>query len=106
MLRSAIRRISALERSIRIPITAERFQALVEERMRLTGASLDDASQSLIIALSEQDLERLSEEFMRAASGGDPVKLARLKRLAALDAGVPVDAEFAAGDTAFHAIGR
>jgi hypothetical protein len=80
----------------KFPITAERFEALVEERMRFTGASVAAASRSLIVALSEQDLDRLSEKLMQRASGGDPVKIAELKHRAALVAGLPMDAEFEA----------
>jgi hypothetical protein len=63
MLSGVKRRISLLECSIQLPITAERLVALVEERVRLTGASFGDASQSLIVSLSDQDLDRLAEEL-------------------------------------------
>lgn len=67
MLSSAKRRMLVLERSIHLPITAERFLALVEERVRLTGANFDEASQSVIVSLSDQDLDRLTEEFEHSA---------------------------------------
>jgi len=44
----------------------------VEERVRLTGASFDDASQSLIVSLSDQDLECLTEELEQRATNGTP----------------------------------
>jgi hypothetical protein len=69
MLSSAKRRISLLEHSIQLPITAQRFLVLVEERVRLTGASFDDASQSLIVSLNDQDLDCLAEEFERRGFG-------------------------------------
>jgi hypothetical protein len=43
MLSSTKRRMSVLERSIQIPITAEIFVARVQERARLTGASFEEA---------------------------------------------------------------
>jgi hypothetical protein len=43
MLSSAKRRMSALERSIHLPLTADRFLARVEEVIRLTGASSNEA---------------------------------------------------------------
>jgi hypothetical protein len=50
MLSSTKRRISLLERSIELPITAERFLASVQDRVRFTGESLDDAFRSLLIS--------------------------------------------------------
>jgi hypothetical protein len=47
MLSTAKRRIVVLERSIHIPMTGERFFDSVQERVRLTGASFHDATQSL-----------------------------------------------------------
>jgi hypothetical protein len=71
MLNSAKRRISVLERSIPLPITADRIMASAQERVRLTGASLDDALQSLMVSLSAEDLNRLVEEFLQNAYGDD-----------------------------------
>jgi hypothetical protein len=65
MLNSAKRRISILERSIELPMTAERFFASVQERARLTGASLDDAFRSLLVSLSDENLERIVEELTK-----------------------------------------
>jgi len=72
MLSSAKRRMLVLERSIHLPITAARFLSLVEERVRLTGASFDDASQSLIVSLNDQDLYCLTEELEQRATNGTP----------------------------------
>jgi len=72
MLSSAKRRMLVLERSIHLPITAARFLSLVEERVRLTGASFDDASQSLIVSLSDQDLDCPTEELEQRATNGTP----------------------------------
>jgi hypothetical protein len=71
MLSSAKRRISLLERSIQLPMTAERFGSLVEERMRLTGISVEEASQSLISTLSVENLDRLEKELMQRVFGNE-----------------------------------
>ena len=65
MLSSAKRRISLLERSIELPMTFERFKSLIEERMRLTGMGVEEASQSLIDSLSVENLGRLEKELMQ-----------------------------------------
>jgi len=65
MLTSTKRRISILERSIELPITAERFLASVQERARLTGASLEEAFQSLLPSLGDRNLERLEQELIQ-----------------------------------------
>ena len=70
MLTSTKRRISILERSIELPITAERFLASVQERARLTGATLEEAFQSLLPSLSDGNLERLESELKQRY--GDP----------------------------------
>ena len=71
MLSSTKRRMSVLERSIQIPITAEIFVARAQERARLTGASFEEAFQSLIPSLTTRDLECVAEEFMQATCGDD-----------------------------------
>jgi len=71
MLSNTKRRMSVLERSIQIPITAEILLARAEERARLTGASLDEAFQSLIASVATRDLERVGEEFMQLTCGDD-----------------------------------
>jgi hypothetical protein len=71
MLSSAKRRMSALERSIHLPITADRFLARVEEVIRLTGASSDEAFRLQMAPLSEHELEHLIEEFLERACGDD-----------------------------------
>jgi hypothetical protein len=62
MLTSAKRRISILERSIELPMTAERFFAGVQERVRLTVASFEEAFQTLLRSLSDGNLDRLEKE--------------------------------------------
>jgi hypothetical protein len=71
MLASTKRRMSILERSIQIPLTVERAMAQVQERVRLTGASCEDAFQSLIRSLSVEDLDRLAEEFTELGFGDE-----------------------------------
>ena len=65
MLSSTKRRISVLECSIPIPITADVLLTRAQERARLTGATFEEAFQSLIPSLSTLDLERLADEFLQ-----------------------------------------
>ena len=65
MLSSTKRRISLLERSIELPMTAERFLASVQEYVRLTGADSDEARQLLRVSLSDENLGRLGEELVQ-----------------------------------------
>ena len=67
MLSSTKRRMSVLERSIRIPITTDILLARAEERARLKGASFEDALQSLVPSLRDRDLECVAEELMQLA---------------------------------------
>ncbi len=46
----------------------ERFSSV---QRGLTGASFDEAFQSLIVLLSDRDLESVAEEFMQLACGDD-----------------------------------
>jgi hypothetical protein len=69
MLNSAKRRISALERMIELPITAERFFASVEQRVRLTGASFDEVFRSSLISLSDENLDRIKKELTQRVFG-------------------------------------
>ena len=50
-------------------ITAGRFFASVRERARLTGASLEEALQSLLPSLSDRNLERLEKELIQRGFG-------------------------------------
>jgi hypothetical protein len=71
MLSSTKRRISLLERSIQLPMTAERFAALVEERMRFTGMSVEEASKSVIGSLSLENLDRIEKELSQRVFDND-----------------------------------
>lgn len=74
MLSSTKRRMSVLERSIQIPITAEIFLARAEERARLTGASFEEAFRSLPepLARDEGALARFYNE-VRIARRSPPI---------------------------------
>jgi hypothetical protein len=69
MLSSTKRRISLLERSIELPITAEHFLASVEERVRLTGANFDELFRSSLVSLSDENLARLETEVTQRLIG-------------------------------------
>ena len=80
MLSSTKRRMAVLERSIQIPITAKILLARAEERVRLTGASFDEALQSLIPSLTTLDLECIAEEFLERTVGDDMEARESLRR--------------------------
>jgi hypothetical protein len=84
MLSSTKRRISTLERSIQVPMTAERFLARVEEFSRLTSATPDEAFQSVASSLDQPALDRLAEEFMQLACGDDLAAREEITRLATI----------------------
>jgi hypothetical protein len=78
MLSSTKRRISALERSIELPITEGRFLAGVQNQVRWTGASFDEVLRSSLASLSYENLCRLEEEVtQRLISGGLAIDGAR-----------------------------
>ena len=52
MLQGTKRRLAMLERSIELPLTAERVLALVEERVRLTGASRNDVIDAMAASMT------------------------------------------------------
>jgi hypothetical protein len=52
MLQSAKRRLAMLKRSIELPLSAERVLALVEERVRFTGASRNDVIDAMAASMT------------------------------------------------------
>jgi hypothetical protein len=65
------RRMSVLERSIHIPMTADRFLARAEEVVRLTGSSIDEAFRSLVASLKDHELDHLTDELLDQIFGDD-----------------------------------
>ena len=65
MLRGIKGRLSKLEQSMRPPTTVDRFLATIEVHARLTGLSQKAALQALVVTLSDEDLEHLSQELQR-----------------------------------------
>jgi hypothetical protein len=97
MLSSTKRRISVLECSIPIPITADVLLTRAQERARLTGATFEEAFQSLIPSLSTLDLERLADEFLQLTCGDDmEARNEVMQRAMMTDAGSDEDDEQAA----------
>jgi len=82
MLSSTKRRMSVLERSIHIPMTADRLLARVEEIVRLTGASTDEAFRSLMAPLKDHELNHLIEEILEQLFGDDIAAREEFKRIA------------------------
>ena len=71
MLQGAKRRLALLERSIELPLTAERVVALIEERVRLTGASRDDVIDALADSMSSENRNRVIDPLVLQAFKGD-----------------------------------
>ncbi len=71
MLQSAKRRLSVLERCIELPVTAERALALVEERVRLTGASRNDVIQALANSMTAEKRNSVVDALVLKAFQGD-----------------------------------
>lgn len=71
MLRGVSRRISTLERSIPLAMTAELFWAHAEKYARRNGTSCEAATEALAAALSDDELDRLTSEFEQIAFGSD-----------------------------------
>ncbi len=64
MLRNSMkRRLTILERSIELTITADRFMRCVEDHMRLTGVNFEDAARSVMAPFSVQKLDSLVGEL-------------------------------------------
>ena len=72
--------MAVLERSIQLPITADIFLTRAQERARLTGASFEEAIQSLIVSLTTRDLECVGEEFMQRSFGNNTEAREAFKR--------------------------
>jgi hypothetical protein len=51
-------------------MTVERFVISVQERARLTDASLGDAFRSLLVSLSDENLGRIEEELTKRDAKG------------------------------------
>ena len=77
MLRAVDRRLSSLERCIRLPMTAVLFWARAHDQVRRTGTSLDATFESIARELSDSDLERLGADLEQIIFGGDTAKRVR-----------------------------
>jgi hypothetical protein len=71
MLQSAKRRLATLERSIELSLTGKRVLAQVQERVRLTGASFEEAADSIGESLSRDNLNRIVDELLCDEFDGD-----------------------------------
>jgi hypothetical protein len=74
------RRLAILERSIELPITAERFKSCVEDHMRLTGVNFSDAVNFVIAGFSVEKLNSLAEKLLDAGFGADTAAKEEWKR--------------------------
>jgi hypothetical protein len=87
MLGTVDRRISSLERGIRLPMTAELFWTRAHDQVRRTGSTLDAAFESIARELSDSDLERLGTELEQIVFGGDTAARDEAKRKVLIAAG-------------------
>ena len=70
MLQGTKRRLAMLERSIELPLTAERVLALVEERVRLTGASRNDVIDAMAASMTSEKRHRVIDVLVLKAFKG------------------------------------
>ena len=71
MLRTINRRIARIELTIPIPMTRDRFVALVHRDMKRTGESLEAVIGALIKDLDDRELDSLRAECEYAMFGCD-----------------------------------
>jgi hypothetical protein len=71
MINNIRRRLSRVEESIPVPITAERFYSLACQHAKRTGGSVESAVAVLAKNLSDSDLDSVASEFERIAFGDD-----------------------------------
>src|SRR5271167_1281227 len=77
---SVRRRLSSLERCIRLPMTADLFWIRAQEQVRRTGLSLSAAFESIAQELSDAELDRLASELEQIVFGGDTAARDAAKR--------------------------
>jgi hypothetical protein len=97
MLRGVRRRISHLEESIPLAITAERFLARAHGYARRAGGSVESAIATIAQELSDSELHSLTDEFEQIAFGSDIAARDAAKREVYAEAGYP-DWTSAAGE--------
>jgi hypothetical protein len=89
MQRGIGRRITMLERSIPVPMTADLFLARAEKHARRTGTSLETAIQSLVGSVTDDELDHLAAVFERVVFGDDTAARDAAKRKVFAAAGYP-----------------
>jgi len=90
MLSSIRRRLSRVEESLPLPVTAERFYARAQRLARRTGGRVWDAIATLAKDLSDGELDSITAEFERLAFGSDTAACEAAKREVFAAAGYPV----------------
>src|ERR1700689_3361918 len=90
MLRSFGRRLSRLEESIPLPLTAERFLARAYQQARRAGSSYDSAVQVLARDLSDDELGSVTAEFEHMLYGSDTAARDAARQATLAAAGYPV----------------
>jgi hypothetical protein len=64
------RRLFALERTVPVPLTAQRYFEHIEQRVQRMGLSREEATKSLLAEMSLDDLNHLSAELEQIVFGG------------------------------------
>lgn len=89
MLHSIRRRLSRVEESLPLPITADRFQARVHRLAKCNSGNFDSARADLLKNLSDGELDSLTAELEQIAFGSDTAARDAAKREALAAAGYP-----------------
>jgi hypothetical protein len=71
MMNNIRRRLSRVEESIPVPLTAERFYARACQHAKRTDGNIESAVALLAKDLSDNDLHSIASEFERIAFGDD-----------------------------------
>ena len=79
------RRLAMLERSIELPLTAERVLALIEERVRLTGASRNDVIDAMAASMTSEKRHRVIDVLVLKAFKGNVEAAHQWKQKAVAD---------------------
>jgi hypothetical protein len=90
MLSSIKRRLSRVEESLPVPVTAERFYARAQQYAKRTGVSVEDAIGILAKDLSDKELDSITTEFEQVAFGSDTAARDAAKREVFAAAGYPI----------------
>jgi hypothetical protein len=102
MLQGTKRRLAMLERSIELPLTAERVLALVEERVRLTGASRNDVIDAMAASMTSEKRHRVIDVLVLKAFKGNVEAAATTLLKVMIDPNAPASVRVRAADSVLN----